>query len=64
MADPGHPHAVRFPEPQIVEKLIHGQLVQVKVYPPVGDAAWLRPGLVRERLSGEGLTLEDPTHDD
>jgi hypothetical protein len=28
------------PEPQIMERVIHGQRLRVKVYPPVSDPTW------------------------
>jgi hypothetical protein len=34
---PQHPEK---PEPQIVERIVHGKVVKVKVYPPLEDPAW------------------------
>jgi hypothetical protein len=28
------------PEPRLIERVIHGQRVQVKVYPPMSDPRW------------------------
>ena len=28
------------PEPRIEERLVHGQVVKVKVYPPLDDPSW------------------------
>jgi hypothetical protein len=28
------------PEPELVERVIHGQRVKVKVYPPTSDPRW------------------------
>jgi hypothetical protein len=45
------------PTPQRVERVVHGQRVTVKVYPPVSDPAWsdwLR-SKVREPLTSFGI---------
>lgn len=28
------------PEPHVVDRVIHGQRVQVKIYPPMSDPSW------------------------
>jgi hypothetical protein len=38
------------PEPKLVERVIHGQRVMVKVFPAISDPAW--SGWVREVLTG------------
>ena len=38
----------KIPEPALIECVVHGQRVQVKVYPPASDPRW--EGWLREKL--------------